>query len=411
MNEIRILYVAEEAWPTHRSDIAVLFGKYLPRYRIRSDMVTDSGPGPKGTVPAWRGGSMVLCSINGGAIARHAFKFWHNVSVLLRCKKAHYDAIQVRDMPVTAFVALVIARAKGIPFFYWMSFPQSEGQIVRAKARGARAGFRYWFPLVQGTIGKWLLYRIVLGHADHVFAQSDQMVRDLADRGVDVSRMTAVPMGVDLEVTRPQFIASSQDRRLEGKSVIVYLGTLDRTRSIDMLFHMLAIVLAELPDVVLVLAGDTEDADYRDWLKQEASRLGVMESTVWTGWLPTQEAWQYVRAARVGLSPFPRGYLLDSASPTKAMEYMALGIPVIVNDNPDQKHVVEQANSGLCVELSAAAFAQAVITLLRDPVRCKEMGAAGERYIRENRGYGRLAGHVATSYRSLLRRDQQPEAA
>jgi glycosyltransferase involved in cell wall biosynthesis len=92
------------------------------------------------------------------------------------------------------------------------------------------------------------------------------------------------------------------------------------------------------------------------------------------------------------------------------MEYMALGIPVIVNDNPDQKHVVQQANCGLCVELSAAGFAQAVVTLLRDPVRCKEMGVAGERYVRQNRGYDRLAGHVATSYRSLLRR-HQPEAA
>jgi glycosyltransferase involved in cell wall biosynthesis len=92
------------------------------------------------------------------------------------------------------------------------------------------------------------------------------------------------------------------------------------------------------------------------------------------------------------------------------MEYMALGIPVVVNDNPDQKHVVQQANCGLCVDLDATAFAQAVLALLRDPSRCKEMGAAGERYIAQHRGYDRLAKRVAQSYRSFLNRDRCQEA-
>jgi hypothetical protein len=407
---IRLLYVAEEAWPTHRSDIAVLFGKYLPRNGVVSDMVTDSKVGPNETVPPWHGGAMVLRSTRGGAVGRHMMKFWHNVSIMLGCNKSRYDAFQVRDMPVTALVGLVIARCKRMPFCYWMSFPQSEGQVIRAKARGIRAGLRFWYPLIQGTIGKWVLYHVVLPHADHVFAQSDQMVRDLAARGVDVSRMTSVPMGVDLEVMRSNHIAASQDCRLEGKSVIVYLGTLDRTRSLDVLFHMLAAVRTEVPNVLLVLAGDTEDTEYRDWLMREAARVGVADSVVWTGWLPTREALSYVRAARIGLSPFPRGYLLDSASPTKAMEYMALGIPVVVNDNPDQKHVVQQANCGLCVDLDATAFAQAVLALLRDPSRCKEMGAAGERYIAQHRGYDRLAKRVAQSYRSFLNRDRCQEA-
>jgi hypothetical protein len=29
-----------------------------------------------------------------------------------------------------------VARAKGLPFFYWLSYPQSEGQIDRARQRG-----------------------------------------------------------------------------------------------------------------------------------------------------------------------------------------------------------------------------------------------------------------------------------
>ena len=57
---------------------------------------------------------------------------------------------------------------------------------------------------------------------------------------------------------------------------------------------------------------------------QQAKAAGVADHVLWTGWLPMGEGWRYVRAAEVGLSPFPRGFLLDSASPTKVPEYLAL---------------------------------------------------------------------------------------
>jgi glycosyltransferase involved in cell wall biosynthesis len=403
MRPIRILYVSDEPWPTFRPDIASLFGKYLPRHGVECDIVTERN-GTANNAHPWQAGAAFLCSGTGGRARRHFIKIWHNVWTMVRCDRSRYDAIQVRDMPVSAVAGLVVARIKRKPFFYWMSFPQSEGQVLRAKARGPRAGLRYWFPLIQGTLGQWLLYRLVLPHSDHVFVQSDQMARDLVGRGIPAEQMTAVPMGVDLEQTAAEHIAPIRDERLDGKLVLVYLGTLDRARSIDTLFHMLAIVVTKLPSAVLVLAGDTEDADHRAWLEREALSMGVNASVIWTGWQPAHVALRYVRAARVGLSPCPRGPLLDIASPTKAIEYMALGVPVVVNDNPDQKRVVEEAGSGICVELDAAMFADAVVTLLSDPRRCSEMGRAGQEYVKQNRGYDTVSARLAASYRAFFNR-------
>jgi len=404
MKPIRLLYVVEEPWPTYRADIAALFGKYLPRHGIASDIVTDRHGDTQAEPATWPGGAALLCGATPGPAKRHLVKLWHNAMTMLRCDRTRYDAIQVRDMPVTAAIGLVLARCKRLPFFYWMSFPQSEGQIQRARARGMRAGMRYWFPLMQGIVGQWLLYRLVLPHADHVFVQSDQMALDLARRGIAGARMTAVPMGVDLELAQAQRIAASDDARLVHKQVLVYLGTLDRARSIDMLFRMLALVVAKAPAAVLVLAGDTEDAQHRIWLQAEAARAGVAASVIWTGWQPAGAALRYVRAAQVGLSPFPRGELLDSASPTKAIEYMALGIPVVVNDNPDQQQVVAAAACGLCVALGADTFAAAVLTLLDDPVRRAQMGWAGQRYVTQHRGYDTISQRLALSYREIFER-------
>ncbi len=401
---IHLLFVSHESWPTFRPDVAVLFGKYLPRFGVTSDLVTEHELGDQQEVYAWGGGQALLCQVPHSRAGQYFAKTWHNLRMLVNIDKREYDGIQVRDMPVAALAGLIAAKLKGIPFFYWMSFPQSEGQIARARARGPAAGMRYWFPLIQGTIGKWLLYRIILPHADHIFVQTNKMLEDVAGQGIAAERMTAVPMGVDLEVAQPDQIMPSDDVRLNGKRVAVYLGALDQARNIETLFEMLAIVRRQIPNVLLVLAGDTQDAQHRAWLKQEAARLGVADAILWTGWLPTLQAWRYVRAAEVGLSPIPRGFLLDCGSPTKAIEYMALGLPVLGNDNPDQAQVVRDGQAGLCVTLEPKAFAQALTSLLEDSSRCRQMAISGQQYVRNVRSYDKLAELVAQTYQRFFER-------
>jgi hypothetical protein len=47
---------------------------------------------------------------------------------------------------------------------------------------------------------------------------------------------------------------------------------------------MLVLVRVTIPNIMLVLVGDTLDTEHLKWLKQEAFRLGVAELVVWTGW-------------------------------------------------------------------------------------------------------------------------------
>lgn len=397
----RLLYLTAEQWPTFRPDIVALFGKYLPRWHVHSDLLTERDIAVTREIAAWSGGDALLCTVPRHRAGQYWVKFWHQVVGLLRADPARYDAIQVRDLPVIALWALLIARFKKMPFFYWMSFPQSEGQIARARARGPQSGMRYWFPLMQGSIGHWVLYRWVLPYADHVFVQSRRMAEDVAQYGIPMAKMTPVPMGVDLEMALAERLAPSNDPRLAGRRVVVYLGTLDRARQIEILFQMLALIRKVIPDILLVLAGDTEDGAHRDWLKQQAVQAGVTDLILWTGWLPAQEAWRYVRAAEVGLSPFPRGYLLDSASPTKAMEYMALTLPVVANDNPDQANVIAESGAGICVPFEPEAFASAVISLLDNPAVRQQMGIRGRQYIERERGYDSIAKAVADAYLAI----------
>ncbi|TXI42220.1 MAG: glycosyltransferase [Nitrosomonas sp.] len=400
---IRLLYLTAETYPTYRVDLLVLFGKILPKYGIHSDIVAGKTEGNVETA-SWGGGETYLCDVSGGSARLHINTFLHGIRHMLKADRKRYQAIQVRDMPLLAAIGLLVARFKGLKFFYWMSFPISEGLIVLARERGLSSGLiKFLFPWIKGQIGYSLLYRLVLPRADHVFVQSDQMKEALVKRGFHPGRMTPVPMGVDMETLQSINIPPVDDVRFVNRRVLVYLGTLDRLRRIEILFEMVAIVKRQFSDVLLILVGDANEETHRCWLKMKASEAGIEDNLLWTGWLPMYEGWRYVRTAAVGLSPIPRGYLLDVSSPTKVLEYLALGIPVVCNDNPDQERVIRESEAGICVVYSAEDFANAVIRMLcLDKNARNEMGIRGKDYVAHHRDYRLIGDNVANSYRNLF---------
>jgi glycosyltransferase involved in cell wall biosynthesis len=401
--KITILYLVAESYPTFRADVTVLFGKYLPKYGIKSDIVTSKNL-DSSDADHWGGGDSFLCHISGGTANKHFITFIHGIKHMLKADPKYIHAIQVRDMPMLAAIGLLIAHFKGMKFFYWMSYPIPEGQIQLAQDYGLSGGVgRFLFRLISGYVGRFLLYHIALPRADHVFVQSDQMKENMIEYGICTEKMTPVPMGVDIEALQLNNITPSDDRRLVGRRVLVYMGTLDARRKIELLFEMLNILKIQFPAVLLVLVGDASDEVQRRSLKMNAETSGVSDHLICTGWLPRDEAWRYVLSAEVALSPFPRSYLLDSASPTKLPEYFALGVPVVCNDNPDQEHVIRQSGAGICVPYTATDFASAVINILSlDKNERSEMVKKGKDYVSQHRDYGQISSNLADTYQNIF---------
>jgi glycosyltransferase involved in cell wall biosynthesis len=180
----------------------------------------------------------------------------------------------------------------------------------------------------------------------------------------------------------------------------MYLGTLGAERRIDFLLRVLVQVRTHIPQIKLYLVGKGERPEDEDFLLQEARRLDVLGSVVFVGQLPQQEALRYVQDADVCVSPFYPSPILNSTSPTKLVEYMAMGKAVVANTHPEQQLLIDQSGGGYCVPYEENAFAAAIVTLLRAPDLARAMGERGKRYVIEQRAYGVIATRVE---REMLR--------
>jgi len=329
-------------------------------------------------------------------------RVWNYLVALATARRQGLDAIQVRDMPLLAAPGLIAARLSGLPFFYWMSFPVSEMEMRMASERGLHWGLaKYLMLSVRSRIGHFLLHKIVLPRADHVFVQSERMKAKLAAEGVAESRMTAVPMGIDADAFEGRW--QPHDR---SSFTFAYLGTCEKARRVDFLFEVLARLRAEARDARLLLVGDAWLPSEKIWLRETAAKLGVAEAVTITGWVGSDVARRHLLEADVAVSIVPPDPIFDVASPTKLVEYLALGLPVVANTHPDQLEVMTASGAGLLAPFEVGPFAAALARMADDRDATVAMAARGPAYVANYRSYDQIALRVASVYRAVV--DRRP---
>jgi glycosyltransferase involved in cell wall biosynthesis len=397
---MKILFFMRDTLPPFRPDVAVLFGTYLPIEGISCDIVGQCDPAHHGHVEWPTGKAYCVGKHKQGMHAellRPFCDFWAMLTY-----PGHFDLLQVRDKIRTAVFAIFIARLRNKPLVYWMSFPFVEGFAATAQSRGHASSLVKAADQLRVGLSRWMFYRIVLPQVDHIFVQSDAMLSWLAQKGVAANHMTAVPMGVDTERLNRPAISPADDPCLAGKRVIVYVGVLGRARNSGFLLDLLIALRTTEPSIFLVLAGDAASEDERCWIRDQITQRGLNDSILLTGWLTQEATLRYAVRAEVGLSPIPRGELFDVSSPTKLIEYLAIGLPCVANDIPDQRVVIEQSGAGLCVPMDILSFKTAVFALLDDEKLRKKCSELGPPYAREHRDYRVLAKRVAQTYQAIL---------
>ena len=390
MSPIRFLFSTAEKHPCSRPDVDVLFGKELPRLGVSTDLVAVGDPG---LVPPWGGGQAFIRQVSPSKIRQTLADLAQQLKLFAYASKK-YNGVIVRDKPIFGVIGFLAAALAGIPFAYWMSFPLPEAYLELARTSGKMAWHRRAMLWLRGTLGSLLLNRLMLNRVDWLFVQSEFMAEDLRKRGLlRHHRVSAVPMGVDF--SGPELMKGEMPAPMSGRKTAVYLGSLDRLRKPELMVDAAMLVAKQLPGFLLLVIGEADEPSEVGWLREYARSIGAGEFVHFTGRLPRLEAMRQASFAQVGLSPIARSPLFDVSSPTKPLEYWALNLPVIANDIPDQKLVIEQSGGGWCVEFSASAFAAAILQCLNDPAEADIRAKQGRQWVHANRSYQAIAARLA----------------
>ncbi|GAA4235648.1 glycosyltransferase family 4 protein [Actinomadura meridiana] len=151
----------------------------------------------------------------------------------------------------------------------------------------------------------------------------------------------------------------------------VYVGQLSRARGTLDMIEMARPLTAG--GVLVELIG-AADADVREPLRA-AQREGILR---WYGFVPNDRALRIAEGATAGLALLHDEPNYRHSMPTKVVEYMARGIPVVTTPNPPAVDIVEPADCGLVVPFGdPEAAAKAVLRLRDDPVLRTGLGERG----------------------------------
>lgn len=129
--------------------------------------------------------------------------------------------------------------------------------------------------------------------------------------------------------------------RIEGKKIIHYQGLISRDRDLSPICH----AINELPDFALVLMG--RDFNYLKDL------LNICDRIIYIPFMIPPKHLLVTKMARIGLLSYDHSSLNNIfCAPNKIWEYSSLGIPILGNDIPGLKNVIEPAKMGRCADYS-----------------------------------------------------------
>ncbi|GAA2085001.1 glycosyltransferase [Actinomadura alba] len=152
---------------------------------------------------------------------------------------------------------------------------------------------------------------------------------------------------------------------------VVYLGHLTDARGVGDLIETARLLEPEGITTELIGGADAQSAE----LLRDAHRTGLVQ---WHGYQSNGDALVMVQGALAGLSLLHDLPNYRHSVPTKVVEYMAHGIPVVTTPVPPAAAIVAEAGCGLVVPYKdPAAAAAAVLRLRDDPVMRTGMADRG----------------------------------
>ncbi len=301
------------------------------------------------------------------------------------------DLVHCHDLD-TLLVGALAKRRWGIPIVWdshenWPYInPEADGEYIRTFLE---------------------LERLLAGHADHVFAVSSPLLREITAR-TGARSISVVPNAEIWRGERPPTTAGAMTALAAGRIRFLFQGSFAPERGLD---HLIAAWRGvDGRRAALFLRGPRNEAAEK--LEARASELGLLNEAVY--FLDPVVEEELVAAsseADVGLIPYLRrwpGYRV--ACPNKLSQYLHAGVPVLSNELPYVREILQAGRCGAIYDSTVHGSLEALVaTVVANPQLLADWRRNALGYSREQFNWQRVSPEIISRYAQLL--DSAPVTA
>jgi glycosyltransferase involved in cell wall biosynthesis len=262
----------------------------------------------------------------------------------------------------------------------------------------AHLGLRPYWIVVHG-IEAWIELpawkRGALRRADRVIVTSAFSREQVVSRHqIAVRRISRLPCTLDdtLLSSNPAKVGACAGIP-QGQRLVLTVARMaadERYKGHDVVLRALPSVIARIPNLTYAIVGGGDDRPRLEHLAQE---LGLAPHVVFTGEVGDSELAALYYRSEVFL--LPARTVIDKHNSKGEgfgivyLEAMAFGKPVIGPNYGAPVEVIQHGVTGLLVDPEdPASVAEALLRLLNEPERAREMGKAASEWVKQNYSYG-----------------------
>jgi colanic acid biosynthesis glycosyl transferase WcaI len=258
----------------------------------------------------------------------------------------------------------------------------------------------------ESFLTRWLrtLSDFLYRSCDHLVVVTPAFKEELVNKwDVPAEKISIVENGVESDLFTPHGVqwAIPGEPRLQGKFVVSYIGTLGLAHGLSTVLQAAAFMQKTFPDILFLFVG--EGADKKSLI---ASARGQGLSNV--RFMPQQsraDVPSIIRASDICLVLLKKTEVFKTVIPTKMLEFMACGRPVVLGVDGQARQVLDEAQAGIFVQPEdSQALAQAIIHLYQDERLRETLGRNGCCYIRECYSRKQKAQIYSSVLKEIIRR-------
>lgn len=318
-------------------------------------------------------GLLPLLTTTAGFFAKAA---WH---LTREHSRRPYDLIHVHNVPDFLVFTAWYPRLRGarvildihdiLPEFFCARFRRSEQTLL----------FRFCL---------WM-ERWSARFADHIIISNDLWRPRYEARTGTAGRCSVFINYVNLNIFNP---ALRTLRNGSSGPVLMFPGGLQQHQGLDVAIRALPLILKHYPQAEFHIYGD---GPMRQTWEQLARSMGLQDHVLFHPPLPAREIARKMAQADLGIVPKRAESFGDEAYSTKIMEFMALGVPVVISETRVDRYYFDDSLLRFFPSANPGALATAVLDALENAEATRQRVQRASEYAQAESWQARQADYLA----------------